>query len=240
MNRHELLAIAAILALTPLGRASAGVKFCNQTPAPVTSAIGYLEGGVWISRGWYVISPGDCAQVWSGQPTNRYFYSYAKALHGLWLWEGGGAPFCVTDNAFTLSGPPCTVAGARVENFRQFDVGTAPDFTRNFTCGDNCGMPAVAYDAASGTIAAYAVVPAPVGDSTLHIPVEGHFALGRSASAVEVSMTLFADLQPLQEAISDIISKAANRSDECGDHVTAYGISLRPVSNAAELALRIL
>lgn len=235
MNRYLLAAAALLaLALSPLDRAHAGMSFCNQTPAAITSAIGYNEGGSWVSRGWYIISPGNCAVILSGPLTGRYYYAFATALGDQWRWTGSGASFCVTAKAFYYSRPPCG-GDNHAENFIKIDTGDHVDYTFNFGCG-NCRMPAVAYDAASGTIAAYAVISTPIGNSTLNIPVEGHFALGRSASAIEVSMTLFADLQPLQEAIPDIISKAANRNEECGDRVNAYSISLSPVASSAELA----
>jgi uncharacterized membrane protein len=215
------------------------VRFCNKTPVPITAAVGYLGANDWMSEGWWNIAPGSCARVFSGPVLSNNFYMFGKALHGEWLWGGNsnnGSDFCTTDSVFTLVRSGCNVAGTSVEFFRNFNIGDSQDFERDFTCGD-CSLPAVHYDPASGTVEAYGVIPAAVGQASLNIPVEGHFSLGRDSNAVSVSMSLYANLSPLQDSIDSIISNAANQNEECGDRVSTYGASLTPSGNGAELAV---
>jgi hypothetical protein len=58
-----------------------GFSWCNDTKYPVMAALGVVEMGAIVSRGWYRIEPGKCLRPdLRGDP--HRLYSYAEAVDG--------------------------------------------------------------------------------------------------------------------------------------------------------------
>ena len=89
----------------------AGFKWCNQTTYPVMAALGIVEMGSIVTRGWYRVPAGQCLRPdVSGEPMR--FYSYAEAVDangrtvqrdGAALAWGGKVMLCTRDGRFELS-----------------------------------------------------------------------------------------------------------------------------------------
>ena len=128
MQLHSLAAFLFVLGaafLGPNNSASANFTVCNPTQEPVAVAIGYSDGTVWISEGWWAISPQDCAVILQGELTAQYYYvraeNWAKSIN----W-GGLATLCVMREAFVIKGRTnCAQRGYSETRFRQVDTGEA-------------------------------------------------------------------------------------------------------------------
>ena len=88
-----------------------GFTWCNQTSYPVMAALGLVEMGSIVTRGWYRVPAGQCLRPdVSGDPMR--FYSYAEAVDangrtvqregGALAW-GGKVVLCTRDGKFELS-----------------------------------------------------------------------------------------------------------------------------------------
>ena len=69
-----------------------GLYFHNEAGSPISLVYGYsapeCEGGVtWAKKGWYNISPGGTAKVWSGWAGGETFYYFAHDAAGR-EWSG--------------------------------------------------------------------------------------------------------------------------------------------------------
>src|SRR5579871_2109640 len=62
--------------------AAAQLTICNKTGYPIDVALAYQPDGDWLSKGWYKIDGGHCAEVTSGDLTQRYYYYYAVRAQG--------------------------------------------------------------------------------------------------------------------------------------------------------------
>ena len=105
--------------------ASANFTVCNPTQEAVAVAIGYSDGTVWISEGWWAVSPQDCAVILQGELTAQYYYVRAQNGTNTISW-GGSATLCVLREAFVIKGRTnCTQRGYQETRFRQVDTGEA-------------------------------------------------------------------------------------------------------------------
>ena len=83
--------------------APAGYTACNETRDVLLVALGQIEGGKPVSRGWWTVQPGACAKAVT-TPLN------SDAVYLLALRKGGGAVvsgsqrFCTTAAAFEIKG----------------------------------------------------------------------------------------------------------------------------------------
>ena len=92
----------------------------NHTGRKVFVAMGHFQNARWVSRGWFAIDTAECAVTIAGPLNSRHYAYHAHTAEGKFEW-GTGTTLCVTDLAFTLSGPCFT--GARGEDFEQVDIG---------------------------------------------------------------------------------------------------------------------
>ena len=88
-----------------------GFTWCNDTRYPVMAALGVVEMGAIVTRGWYRVAAGQCLRPnLRGDP--HRLYSFAEAVDGNGrtvmhgdtpLAWGGNVPLCTRDGKFELS-----------------------------------------------------------------------------------------------------------------------------------------
>jgi uncharacterized membrane protein len=89
-----MLRLALVLLLLAIGAisspsANAGLGFCNNTGQVLWLAVGWLDDdNGWVSSGWYQLQPQQCAPLFDGPLSNRYYYFYANNDNGKLVWSG--------------------------------------------------------------------------------------------------------------------------------------------------------
>jgi uncharacterized membrane protein len=117
------------------------LKFCNKYKTGVWVSIMYYEpgcsdGGDWVKKGWWRLTPGQCKVAYGGDldDLNRYFCFYADADDGA-VWAGPYKRF-VPFQAFAWcewiacshsDGSPCGFTAG----FRLLDINSHDNFTVN-------------------------------------------------------------------------------------------------------------
>ena len=118
-----------------------GFSWCNDTKYPVMAALGVVEMGAIVSRGWYRVEPGKCLRPdLRGDP--HRLYSYAEAVDGNGrtiqrgdapLAWGGNVALCTRDGKFELSDhKDCAARGLNTAGFAVIDTGGQPSTTVRF------------------------------------------------------------------------------------------------------------
>ena len=114
--------------------AGAELRFCNKTAANATVSIAYVEKdaqgtttnghrGV-TTEGWWVFTPGECAQVSEIHVGSYWVYYHAHSPNGVWE---GPPRLCVPSRAFRTgdhfrsAGEGCP-AGYQLKGFRRIDT----------------------------------------------------------------------------------------------------------------------
>ena len=121
--------------------AGAGFAWCNDTKYTVMAALGVVEMGAIVTRGWYRIDAGRCLRPdLRGDP--RRLYSYAEAVDSSGraikrddapLAWGGEVPLCTRDGKFDLSNhKDCAARGLNSAGFAVIDVGANPSTVMRF------------------------------------------------------------------------------------------------------------
>jgi|RhiMethySRZTD1v2_1073278.scaffolds.fasta_scaffold28778_3 uncharacterized membrane protein len=129
-----LLSVVCGAVLLSARPASAQLRLCNKSSETVSMALAYHEDGNFVSRGWFVAQPGECATVVSGALHNRYYYVRAEGSSG-GRWNGDHT-FCVADVRFTHNGDGnCTAAGMDARTFFEIDTGLSSSWTQGLTMG---------------------------------------------------------------------------------------------------------
>src|SRR6476659_10126328 len=106
--------------------AGAGFTWCNQTPHSVMAALGLVEMGSIVTRGWYRVPSDQCLKPdVSGDPMR--FYSYAEAVdesghtlqrEGTPLAWGGKVELCTRDGRFEVANQKdCASRGLKSAGF---------------------------------------------------------------------------------------------------------------------------
>jgi uncharacterized membrane protein len=109
--------------------AAAELRFCNETSARVTVAIGYRSEGAWRSEGWWAVEPGACRAAVSEPLENRFYYYRATSAVDSWTHESYF--FCTSPQPFDISGDEnCAERGFDREAFTEIALG---DRTTRFT-----------------------------------------------------------------------------------------------------------
>lgn len=83
--------------------APAGYTACNETRDVLLLALGQIEGGRPVSRGWWTVQPGACAKAVTRPLNTDAVYLLALRKSGGTL-VGGGMHFCTTAAAFEIKG----------------------------------------------------------------------------------------------------------------------------------------
>jgi uncharacterized membrane protein len=121
--------------------AGAGFAWCNDTKYTVMAALGVVEMGAIVTRGWYRVDAGRCLRPdLRGDP--RRLYSYAEAVDASGraikrddapLAWGGEVPLCTRDGKFDLSNhKDCAARGLNSAKFAVIDVGANPSTVMRF------------------------------------------------------------------------------------------------------------
>ena len=92
---------AGLLLLT--ATASADFKICNKTDHDAAVALAFREHNMWTSEGWWVIAPGSCDTLVTGELLDSPYYVHARHLTVGGLWQGSET-FCVGKGSFTAKG----------------------------------------------------------------------------------------------------------------------------------------
>lgn len=118
-----------------------GFLWCNDSRYTVMAAIGTVEMGAIVTRGWYRIAAGQCLKPDVSAGTQR-FYSYAEAVDaegrvvrrgdGPLAW-GGNIALCTRDARFELSEQKdCIGRGLNSAGFAVIDLSTQATATVRF------------------------------------------------------------------------------------------------------------
>jgi uncharacterized membrane protein len=121
--------------------AGAGFSWCNDTRYTVMTALGLVDMGSIVTRGWYRVDPGRCLRPdVSGDP--RRFYSYAEAVdasgrtvqHGdKPLAWGGNVALCTREGRFEVSDQKdCAAHGLNSAGFAVIDLSDQPSAVVRF------------------------------------------------------------------------------------------------------------
>jgi len=83
--------------------APAGYTACNETRDVLMVALGQVEGGKPVSRGWWTVQPGACAKAATTPLNSDAVYLLALRKSGGTV-VGGGMRFCTAAAAFEIKG----------------------------------------------------------------------------------------------------------------------------------------
>ncbi len=119
----------------------AGFSWCNDTKYPVMAALGVVEMGAIVTRGWYRVAAGQCLRPdLHGDP--HRLYSYAEAVDGNGrtimrgdtpLAWGGNVALCTRDGKFELADhKDCAARGLNTAGFALIELGNNPSTTVRF------------------------------------------------------------------------------------------------------------
>ena len=124
-------------AATPEGT---GFTWCNDTRYPVMAALGVVEMGAIVTRGWYRVAAGQCLRPDLRGP--HRLYSFAEAVDGNGrtvmhgdtpLAWGGNVPICTRDGKFELADhKDCAARGLNTAGFAVVEVGAQPAASVHF------------------------------------------------------------------------------------------------------------
>jgi uncharacterized membrane protein len=118
-----------------------GFSWCNDTKYDVMAALGTVEMGSIVTRGWYRVGAGKCLHPdLRGAPHRLYSYAEAVDASGRTVRNGdaplawgGKVALCTRDGKFELSSQKdCTARGLNSAGFAIIDVGTNPTTTVRF------------------------------------------------------------------------------------------------------------
>ncbi len=113
-----------------------GFNFCNNTDQQLWTAIAFKHNKDWISRGWWMLEPGDCARVLKDSLAAQTYYVYAAydTPEGEVVVSGGDEKFCTSDVKFSISGrDECETRGYISTGFLKVDVGKTTAWTQHFS-----------------------------------------------------------------------------------------------------------
>lgn len=139
-NAYGLGLALLICGLFGAGPAHAQYELCNRTSYAMSAALGYVDQGSLITRGWWRLRAGECKRVLSESVKPGRYFVYAEAIQGhrgaLRSWSGR-TPLCVqNESLFTLRNQNvCTDDPRSQRDFQAIDVGPGTDgsFTTEIT-----------------------------------------------------------------------------------------------------------
>lgn len=122
-------ALAATILMFSGATAHADMRVCNTTAGRVGVAVGYLDGPLWVTEGWFNLKPGRCETIIKGQLSSRFFYLHAVDYDRGGDWSGTNI-LCVRDTEFSIRGPlDCYARGFERAGFIEIDTGQQSDWT---------------------------------------------------------------------------------------------------------------
>jgi uncharacterized membrane protein len=140
---RALLRVAATLAVCTAAsafapsEARADFRLCNKTKSRVGVALGYKDGNIWMTEGWWNIAANACETLLRGTLVARYYYVYAIDYDHGGEW-GGKAYMCTRDKEFTIQGiDDCLARGYERTGFFEIDTGEQQSWTVQLTEPDS-------------------------------------------------------------------------------------------------------
>lgn len=113
--------------------ARADLRVCNRTKDPISIALGYRATHGWQSEGWWVAGPDECATIFKGDLTSRFYYVFAADDIGGGAWDGKFF-MCTRDESFTIFGvEDCLARGYERTGFFEVDTKNRSDWTLELT-----------------------------------------------------------------------------------------------------------
>jgi uncharacterized membrane protein len=92
-------------------------------------AVGYKDGGIWVTEGWWNIPANACETLLRGQLIARYYYLYATDYDKGGEWSGR-AFMCSREKEFTIKGiEDCLTRGYDRTGFSEIDTQDQKDWT---------------------------------------------------------------------------------------------------------------
>ncbi len=95
--------------------APAGYTVCNESREALLVALGQMEAGAPVSRGWWTVQPASCAKAVTTPLHTDAVYLLAQKQNGATA-VGGPRKFCVTAAAFEIRGAQNCAARALTES----------------------------------------------------------------------------------------------------------------------------
>jgi uncharacterized membrane protein len=118
---------------------ASGFRLCNKTASRVGVAIGYKEGSVWTTEGWWNVDGGACETLMPGPLVSRFYYVYATDYDRGGIWAGK-ANMCMRDKMFTIRGiEDCVARGYERAGFFEVDTGEQKSWTVQLTAPGAAG-----------------------------------------------------------------------------------------------------
>ncbi len=65
-----------------IARKTTGLRLCNKSSAKIWSAVAFLDGDNWQSRGWWPIEKGECIHPFTENLKNKNVHYYARLENG--------------------------------------------------------------------------------------------------------------------------------------------------------------
>lgn len=128
---------APVVIATP---AAADFTVCNNTASRVGVAIGYRDGTVWTTEGWWNITAGECPTIVTGPLLSQYYYIYAVDYDRGGAWSGTSY-MCTRDLMFTIRGiEDCVARGYDRTGFVEIDTANQATWVVYLTEDNRTGM----------------------------------------------------------------------------------------------------
>ena len=118
--------------------ASAQFTVCNKTASDIELVFNKKENGAWLSRGWYVFTPGECSYLISSPLQSRYYYYFARSSgNKTWRGEENSPVACIRDLSFVTKDEDCQGGNGRYVRLKTVDTGDNRSAIVNFTDPEN-------------------------------------------------------------------------------------------------------
>lgn len=107
--------------------ATSDYTFCNRTSYAASVAVGIRNGGLWATRGWWVIPAGECRVIIKGALTQPQYFSFARSSFAhtgpIRTW-GGTQTLCTGKGTFqaTSDGSDQCGPGYEAQGFAKVDT----------------------------------------------------------------------------------------------------------------------
>jgi len=124
-----MFAVATLAMNASVRIAEAELSVCNDSQSRIAIAIGYKEGGTWVTEGWWNLQPDTCEPILQPPLDERFYYIFARDWDTGGDW-GGATPMCTQTKVFTIRGvEDCISRGFARSGFSEIDTGDAKTWT---------------------------------------------------------------------------------------------------------------
>src|SRR5262249_31784467 len=134
-----LVAFVIVCLSAPATPAAAALNLCNKTSYMLASAVGFQTKGRWVTRGWFILEPGQCSAVLEYKLSDGAYFTHAFTLPshaGAVKTFAGGEKFCTAQGLgeFNIAGQEdCERRGFTERGFARIEVQGQTDWTTTFT-----------------------------------------------------------------------------------------------------------